>query len=691
MEIIAPNFETIPSALTDLEQFVYWRDTPRDGKSTKMPLNISRTPASSTNPDTWMAYETAVIHYNEQKDSGIGFVFTADDDLLGIDLDGCRDPETGELADWAKNILEAFQTYTEVSPSGTGVKLFCRSSIQPPKGKKKELPFDPITPKNPGIEVYSRGRYFALTGHVVNGYTDIQDRSQQVGQLMEHYWPYNAEAKEAQQQDWRSDDAVVERARKYVAKIPAAVSGERGHDKTYHVACVLAKDFGLDHSQVMDVLHEYNQRCDPPWTEAELERKGREGAKAKGPVGRLRDAAPDRYDSLASQWKIGKTKQDAPEEIDPDAPMPFEGIDIAELEQFSSEQPDWIVQGVFSADQPTLFGARSKCLKTTQLIDLSVALASGTPWLTSFEIPKKRRVLFITGESNYRATARRLQKAAKVRNLKFQDLAGMLRVEAIHFPKLPDHQHQMAVAAVVEKHSPDVVIIDPLYRGLTADIDPHKMSQVGEAIVAFAKACEPASLILSHHVNKAAARELGHPPELEDMNGAGIAETCGNWWLVGRNEKYEWDWKHDLCVQFGGRDEQGGARRIVFDESTWTADVESFKDFIGGREEAAQRAKQEQKAAAHHAKTEQARLSILHAMRNKKKPRSQRQWEDLRGMNPQGVWRGAFSDMVTEGTIVICPYKDAQNRVQSQGYILAELAAEYEQSPEAQEMFVDVR
>jgi hypothetical protein len=119
--------------------------------------------------------------------------------------------------------------------------------------------------------------------------------------------------------------------------------------------------------------------------------------------------------------------------------------------------------------------------------------------------------------------------------------------------------------------------------------------------------------------------------------------------------------------------------------------VESFKDFIGGREEAAQRAKQEQQAAAHHAKTEQARLGILHAMRNKKKPRSQRQWEDLRGMNPQGVWRGAFSDMVTEGTIVILPYKDAQNRVQSQGYILAELAAEYKQSPEAQEMCVDVR
>ena len=71
--------------------------------------------------------------------------------------------------------------------------------------------------------------------------------------------------------DYRSDDAVFERARKYVEKMPAAVSGENGHGRTYHVACVLIKGFELPTSQAMEILKEYNATCDPPWTDHELQ------------------------------------------------------------------------------------------------------------------------------------------------------------------------------------------------------------------------------------------------------------------------------------------------------------------------------------------------------------------------------------------------------------------------------------
>ncbi|MCH2204041.1 MAG: AAA family ATPase [Fuerstiella sp.] len=366
--------------------------------------------------------------------------------------------------------------------------------------------------------------------------------------------------------------------------------------------------------------------------------------------------------------------------------IPFEGIDITELEQCADEQPDWIVKGIFSAHQPTLFGARSKCLKTTQLIDMSVALASGTPWLDSFEVPKRRRVLFITGESNYRAASRRLRKACLTRDkMTFGDISGMLRVEAADFPKLPRQDDCEHIKRVIDRHHPDVVIIDPLYRGLTADIDPHKMSQVGEAIVYFAQCCQPAALFISHHVIKSSARELGSPPELEDMNGAGIAESCGNWWLVGRNEKYQWDWEHDLCVQFGGRDEQGGARRIVFNEQTWTSEVENFKDYIEQRHFKLQQATDDAKATSHHQKLESARANIQRVMRNMKKPRSKKAIEDLRATVPQRTFREAFSDMVTDQTIAVRGYRDGQNRLQSEGYLLTEYADEYDQQFQSEE------
>lgn len=66
---------------------------------------------------------------------------------------------------------------------------------------------------------------------------------------------------------------LIERARAYVSKMPAAVSGQNGHVATFHVACVLVQGFGLTPSQAMPLLEEYNERCEPPWTERELEHK----------------------------------------------------------------------------------------------------------------------------------------------------------------------------------------------------------------------------------------------------------------------------------------------------------------------------------------------------------------------------------------------------------------------------------
>ena len=87
--------------------------------------------------------------------------------LVGIDLDGCRDPMTGEIAQWARKLIDRFATYTEVSPSGTGVKLFMlmTESDWQTMGKvsgsfKRQAAKGE---KAPGIEVYSEARYFTVT------------------------------------------------------------------------------------------------------------------------------------------------------------------------------------------------------------------------------------------------------------------------------------------------------------------------------------------------------------------------------------------------------------------------------------------------------------------------------------------------------------------------------------------------
>ena len=66
---------------------------------------------------------------------------------------------------------------------------------------------------------------------------------------------------------------VIERARRYVAKCPFAVSGQGGHNATFHVAAVLVHGFALGEADALALLHEWNGSCVPPWSESDLRHK----------------------------------------------------------------------------------------------------------------------------------------------------------------------------------------------------------------------------------------------------------------------------------------------------------------------------------------------------------------------------------------------------------------------------------
>ncbi len=78
---------------------------------------------------------------------------------------------------------------------------------------------------------------------------------------------------------------VVARARSYVAAMPAAVSGQGGHNQTFAVACVLVQGFGLSQQEAWALLKDYNARCQPPWSEKELWHKLEDAEKADPPPG----------------------------------------------------------------------------------------------------------------------------------------------------------------------------------------------------------------------------------------------------------------------------------------------------------------------------------------------------------------------------------------------------------------------
>jgi primase-polymerase (primpol)-like protein len=146
------EFMNIPPDLIALDQWVLWRTEIRDGKPTKVPKN-PRTGfnASTIDPETWGTFDVVKAAYENGNYDGIGFVFTGSDPYCGIDLDKCRDQATGKIDPGAQWIIENIDSYTEVSPSETGVKIFAVGEL--PNRKKGN------------IEAYSSKRFFTMTGH----------------------------------------------------------------------------------------------------------------------------------------------------------------------------------------------------------------------------------------------------------------------------------------------------------------------------------------------------------------------------------------------------------------------------------------------------------------------------------------------------------------------------------------------
>lgn len=157
-----PSFDLskVPQVLKSLPRWLCWRYEMRDGKQTKVPYRASTGKrADTTNPDDWAAMEGVVAAACEVANnySGIGFVFAPEDGLSGVDLDDSIGPD-GLLEPWAQVIVDGLASYTEVSPSGKGVKIFLKATLE---GKERR--------RTGNIEMYCSGRFFTVTGSHLAG------------------------------------------------------------------------------------------------------------------------------------------------------------------------------------------------------------------------------------------------------------------------------------------------------------------------------------------------------------------------------------------------------------------------------------------------------------------------------------------------------------------------------------------
>lgn len=158
--------------MQELKQWILWKYEDTGGKKlSKVPYQINGDRAKPNDKATWSDYETvkAVFYNFYNMYDGIGFVFTADDDYVGIDLDFGIDDAVKD------DIINTLDSYTELSPSGKGYHIIV-------KGKKTIG----ANRKN-NIEIYDKLRYFTITENIIDNKNTVQERQKELDYICQKY------------------------------------------------------------------------------------------------------------------------------------------------------------------------------------------------------------------------------------------------------------------------------------------------------------------------------------------------------------------------------------------------------------------------------------------------------------------------------------------------------------------------
>jgi hypothetical protein len=152
----------LPDELKARRAWLCWMWKWRGDKRTKIPVRAADGRAASvTNPDDWCSFAEACDAYEQNtRFAGIGYVFVDEAGVSGLDLDKCLtqdDQGRPVLTDEAQALVTQAHSYTEITPSGTGLHVFLRGSV--PAGTRRGT-----------VELYPHGRFFTVTGYALPGH-----------------------------------------------------------------------------------------------------------------------------------------------------------------------------------------------------------------------------------------------------------------------------------------------------------------------------------------------------------------------------------------------------------------------------------------------------------------------------------------------------------------------------------------
>ena len=244
--------------LADAGRWVGWKEVGNGDDRKKLPFSaVTGESAGWDDPGKWVSLDQAFTFAENAGMIGVGIVLR--DGLGGVDLDECRDPETGEIAGWARNVLDIFPTYAEVSPSGRGIKVFALGAPESLPGHRVRMGKPAVNGgRQPQLEAYTQGRFFTVTGNILDGAVDELVDCGDPGGGWDRLVQFLG--KRTKKKEGKAAGTV-----QVEEKIP---KGERDASLASVAGSMRRK--GLNETEILAALTAVNQRCDPPLPHEDL-------------------------------------------------------------------------------------------------------------------------------------------------------------------------------------------------------------------------------------------------------------------------------------------------------------------------------------------------------------------------------------------------------------------------------------
>lgn len=509
------------NTLARIPHWVIWRLEPgKNGKPTKIPYSPhSGRNASTTDPATWSDHQTAQAAKDKYQMTGIGFVFTKDEHITGIDFDNCI--VDGQVEPWAREDIDRLDSYTEISHSGNGLHVLVYGNI--PTGRKKG-----------NIEMYDDTRFFVVTG---NRFPDapvyINNRSTEVNDVYHRYFGSKEKQRESPSVCLGLDDQAVldllGKARnrdKFQSLWGGDISAYPSHSEADIALCSLIAFYTQDEKQIDRIF-----RASGLYREEKWDRNG------------------DSYSSRTIQNALSALTETYTPPIQSSPVLTSQGIQEAQLTTWADIARilgplEWEWEGWLARGFETLVASISGDGKSTILLRIAASYIRGDPWPDGTPYAGETgKILWCETEA---AQALNIDRATKWR----------LPLEKIINPaggplediELDNPAHQAAIMDIAHRDDVKAIFVDSLSGGATGRDNKNSsdMLAIGKWLAELARDTNK-PLIVAHHLRKKSVFD-GDKINLDRLrDSSSIVQTARVVWAIDAPD-YEYPEQKRLYV-----------------------------------------------------------------------------------------------------------------------------------------------